>query len=96
MAKKFKDEYEEEYNGDELYNDELYEDELYDDAYLDELPPEERKLRRAGRFKVAAGLFDFSAVIIGLIVALALIALIVSLASWVINDLSRTFNFVLN
>lgn len=93
--------YSEGYNA---YDDSEEYDDAYDDAYDDDydddddweedLPPEEKKLRAAGRFKVAAGFFDFAAVIFGLVVVLIMIALILSLVNWVVSDLGRTFNFL--
>lgn len=96
------DHYEDEYLEDE-YDDEEYDDEEYDDydpedddEYFEELPPEEKKLRKIGRFKMAAGLFNFLSVIVGLVVTLVFISLIITLINWVVSDLSGTFNFVIN
>lgn len=59
--------------------------------YLDdETYHEERKLRRLGRFRVAAGVFDFLGVIAGMIAVLVLIALLVSLLNWLQADILRS------
>ncbi len=97
MPKRYEEE--EEYFPEDEYEDEYEDEEDYDleedDDFEDELPPEERKLRKAGRFKIAAGLFDFLAVIAGLAVTLVFVALILTLVNWVISDLGNTFNFLL-
>ena len=94
------DTYQEPYNED-TYNDVIFGEEngfgVYtgeEDADAYDLPPEERNLRRIGRFKVAAGLFDFSSLIIGLVVALMMLLLILSLINWVVTDMSRLLSFM--
>jgi len=59
--------------------------------YLDEAAyHEEKKLRRIGRFRVAAGVLDFLGVIGGMIAVLVLIALLVSLLNWLQADILRS------
>ena len=59
--------------------------------YLDEEAyHEEKKLRRLGRFRVAAGVMDFLGVIGGMIAVLVLIALLISLLNWLQADILRS------
>ncbi|MCL2866694.1 MAG: OprO/OprP family phosphate-selective porin [Clostridia bacterium] len=93
----------EDFQDDEYYTYPVYEqeDDMYsDDDYLvyDEeddwdIPPEEKRLRRIGRFKVAAGLFNFTSLIVGLLVSFAMLALILSLVNWVVADMNQTLSF---
>ena len=46
---------------------------------------------RQDRYKVAAGVMEFLGVVLGVISILLLLALIVSLVSWLIKDISGTF-----
>lgn len=71
---------------DEAY-DEPY-DELYEDDYLDE---QERWEARQTRWKVLAGAGDVLAVLAGAVVILVLIALLISLLTWVQADMSQSF-----
>lgn len=75
----------------EPYDDEPEEDDAWDDEPLTD---EERKLMRKGRFRVAAGVFDFFSVIIGTVVILILIALLVSLITWLQSDFDQTFTLI--
>jgi hypothetical protein len=85
----YEDEYEEDFEND--YDDYDIDE---DDEFFDELPPEEKKMRKIGRFKMAAGLFNFISVIIGLVVTLIFVSLIITLINWVISDLGSTFKFI--
>lgn len=60
----------------------------------DELTDEERREMRKGRFRVAAGVFDFFSVIAGTVVVLLLIALLVSLVTWLQADIDQTFTLM--
>ena len=59
---------------------------LDDDSYL-----EEKRMRRIGRFRVAAGVMDFLGVIAGMVTVFVLIALLVSLVNWLYADILQTF-----
>ncbi len=80
----YEEEHEQEYDQ-EPYD--LYEDE--EDFYEENV--EEVVIGKQGRMQVMAGVTDFVFVILGLIVALAALALLVSLINWVISDLNRSF-----
>lgn len=73
----------EEYDDDEYYTDEMY----YDD-FLDE---EERREARQLKWKMLAGVGDFIGVLAGTVVILLLVALLISLITWVQADMSQTF-----
>lgn len=64
------------------------------DLLDDESYQEEKKLRRIGRFRVAAGVMDFLGVIAGMVAVLVLIALLVSLVNWLHADILRTFTIL--
>lgn len=79
------------YNQDSEPYDEPYEepyDESYEDNYLDE---QERWEARQTRWKVLAGAGDVLAVLAGAVVILVLIALLISLLTWVQADMSQSF-----
>lgn len=59
-----------------------------------ELTDEERAELRRSNWKLLAGLADFGAIILGTAVILVLIALLVSLMNWLINDVSQTFTLL--
>lgn len=72
-------------------DDEPYEepyDEPYENDYLDE---QERWEARQTRWKVLAGAGDVLAVLAGAVVILVLIALLISLLTWVQADMSQSF-----
>ena len=73
-----------------------YEDDqpYYDDDYDEPMTREERRHARRLRFRVAAGLLDFLGVIAGMIVILVLIALLVSLVTWLQSDMYQTFTLL--
>ena len=62
----------------------------------DQEDPMVRKLRRRGRFQLLAGLTDFMLVIVGVAAILVLIALIVSLITWLRSDLDQSFTLLVN
>ncbi len=64
----------------------------YDDD-IDYLPedPQERRAAHIGRMRVAAGVMDFLGVVAGMVAVLALVALLISLVSWLMADMSQTF-----
>lgn len=66
-----------------------YDGELYDeDDYLDE---QERREARQMRWKLLAGAGDVLAVLAGTVVILLLVALLISLITWVQADMSQSF-----
>lgn len=76
---------------DSIQDDEAYDepyDELCEDDYLDE---QERWEARQTRWKVLAGAGDVLAVLAGAVVILLLIALLISLLTWVQADMSQSF-----
>ena len=78
------------------YDDEAYYDDepYYDDDYDEPMTREERRYARRMRFRVMAGLFDFLGVIAGMVVILVLIALLVSLVTWLQSDVYQTFTLL--
>lgn len=64
-----------------------YDDDI--DYYEDD--PQERRAAHLGRMRVAAGVMDFLGVVAGMVVALVLVALLISLVSWLMTDMSQTF-----
>lgn len=60
----------------------------YEDDYLDE---QERLEARQMRWKLLAGAGDFLGVLAGTVVILVLIALLISLITWVQADISQSF-----
>lgn len=89
------DDYDDAMDDDGSYPQEPYED-GYDEDYPDDEPltPEEKKMLRKGRFRVAAGIFDFFSVIAGTVVILIFIALLVSLITWLQSDFDQTFTLI--
>lgn len=71
-----------------------WEDENVSDYPEYELTAEEQAELRRSNWKLLAGLADFGAVILGTAVILVLIALLVSLMNWLINDVSQTFTLL--
>lgn len=67
------------------------EEELPDEALLTE---EERAELRRSNWRLAAGLADFAGVIVGTAAILILVALLISLINWLINDVSQTFTLL--
>lgn len=79
--------------------DDAYDEEPYDEAgeedWDDEpMTDEERRQARRGRFRVAAGVADFFGVIAGTVAILVLIALLVSLITWLQADFDQTFTLL--
>lgn len=73
---------------DEYSDDEAYPQEPYQEDYLDE---EERLEARQMRWKLLAGAGDVLAVLAGTVVILVLVALLISLITWVQADMSQSF-----
>ncbi len=67
------------------------EDSGYDD---DMLTAEDREELRRSTWRLLATLADFGGVILGTAAILVLIALLVSLMNWLINDISQTFTLL--
>lgn len=75
---------------DEYYDEDgnYYTDEMYYDDFLSE---EERREARQLKWKMLAGIGDFIGVLAGTVVILLLIALLISLITWVQADISQSF-----
>ena len=65
--------------------------ELPDEELLTE--EEQAELRRSN-WRLAAGLADFAGIIVGTAAILVLVALLISLINWLINDVSQTFTLM--
>lgn len=74
------------YDDDDQFYEEDYEP--YEDDYLDE---QERREVQQMRWKMLAGAGDVLAVLAGAVVILVLIALLISLLTWVQADMSQSF-----
>lgn len=66
-------------------------DEVLDDELLTE---EDRAELRRSNWKLAANLADFGSIIVGTAAILVLIALLVSLLNWLVNDVSQSFTLL--
>ena len=64
------------------------------DAYFERKQEEEEE--RRDRWRLTTGLMEFLAVVVGIAVTLMLVALIVSLLSWVRQDASDIFDVFLS
>ena len=78
------DDYDDYDEGDKEY----YTDEVYYDDYLTE---EERIALKQSKWRMLAGVGDFFGVLAGTVVILILIALLISLITWVQADISQSF-----
>lgn len=78
------DDYDDYDEGDEEY----YTDEVYYDDYLTE---EERIALKQSKWRMLAGVGDFFGVLAGTVAILVLIALLISLITWVQADISQSF-----
>ena len=67
-----------------------------DEAGEEELSEEERKEIRRKRFMLASGAGNLTAVIAGTVVILALLALLMSMIGFVLNDADRNFTLFQN
>lgn len=85
------DDYDDDY--DDAYDD-AEDDPPYDDEPDEPMTEAERRAARQGRFRVAAGVLDFFGVIAGTVVILILIALLVSLITWLRQDFDQTFTLL--
>ena len=79
---------EEDYDMDEDEPMEYDTDELYYDEYFTE---EERREARQMKWRMLAGVGDFFSVLAGTVVILLLVALLISLITWVQSDISQSF-----
>lgn len=75
---------------DELMEDPGAEEPL--DPEEERLLAEEKKLSRLRKLRIAAGLGDFGAVLVGVAVILLLVAFLISMLRFVSNDFNRTFS----
>lgn len=69
-------------------------DDAWDDGGAEMLTDEEREELRRNNWRLLATLADFGGVILGTAFILVLIALLVSLMNWLINDISQTFTLL--
>ena len=68
--------------------DDIDDEELYDTDLAD------AGIGHGGRMRVAAGVMDFLGVISGMVVVLAMVALLIMLGNWLISDMSNTFTLI--
>ena len=73
----------------EEYDDRDGFDELDGDEELEEIPPEELEREKRRRYRIAAGVGDYAAIVAGLIVILALLAFLINMVRFVISDFSQ-------
>lgn len=66
-------------------------DELLPEEEEEELTPEEKQARRRDRLEMAAGMWNFGATVVGVALCLVLLALLISLITWLQQDISQTF-----
>lgn len=59
----------------------------YDDIYAEEYSDEHEALDSDTRFRMAMGLFDLISIFVGIVVILILVAMLVSLANWLQDDI---------
>ena len=59
----------------------------YDDPYQEEYSDEHETADDEGRFRLAMGLFDLISIFLGIVVILLLVAMLVSLISWLSDDI---------
>ena len=64
-----------------------YEQPPYDEEYSDYHEAMDEAMDEAGRFRVAMGVFDTVSILVGVVVILALVAMLVSLVSWLHSDI---------
>ncbi len=95
----YEDEYEESYREAEAYDDGLDEDgndfmnwnEEDEDSAEDEWTEEELAEERKRKFRIAAGVGDLTAILVGTAVILALAALLIQMYHFVTADISQNF-----
>ena len=58
-------------------------------SYEDELEEQKRE-----HWRLAAGVMDFLGVIVGVLVILLMVAVIISLVNWVMEDLTQSFTLI--
>ncbi len=59
----------------------------YEEEYSDYHEAMDEAMDEAGRFRVAMGVFDTVSILVGVVVILALVAMLVSLVSWLRSDI---------
>ena len=64
-----------------------YEQPPYEEEYSDYHEAMDEAMDEAGRFRVAMGVFDTVSILVGVVVILALVAMLVSLVSWLRSDI---------
>ena len=77
--------------------DDPYDDEDSDD-FFDEAPQREalsdEQAAREDRYRMLAGTSNLIGVVVGTLVILGVVALLISLVSWVLNDMSQSFTLL--
>lgn len=64
-----------------------YEEQPYAEEYSDYHEAMDEAMDEAGRFRVAMGVFDTVSILVGVVVILALVAMLLSLVSWLRSDI---------
>ncbi len=59
----------------------------YTDEYMDEYSDEHEAIDTEERFKVAMGVFDTVSILVGIVVILALVAILMTLINWLRTDI---------
>ena len=59
----------------------------YEDPYMDEYSDVHDEADSEGRFRIAMGFFDLISIFVGIVVILILVAMLVSLISWLRDDI---------
>ena len=62
----------------------------YDDPYLDDYSDEHEAIDHESRFHLAVGMLDLISICIGIVVILALVAMLATLVGWLQNDIMHS------
>ena len=90
----------------EGYAEEEWDDEEYDDGFdelmeedsagdddpAEEMSGEEVRLEKRRKYRIAAGIGDFGATLVGVVVILALVAFLINMIRFVSSDFSQNFS----
>lgn len=63
-----------------------YMDGYYDEEYAQEL----ERVDHEGRFRIAMGMFDLVSIFVGILVILALVAMLITLFNWLMSDIQHS------
>lgn len=64
------------------------------DGYVPQTYEEEQAMARQDRWRVAANIADFFAVLAGIVTILMLVAVLISLVNWVAEDMTQSFTLL--